>query len=334
MSELNCEQASLLLVDYASDRLEPDLARTLHAHLRTCPACAQAGAEERVLSELLSTRLPRPAAPTALREELAQQIARSLARDAFAEAERSEPPDPLPGFDSAGAPGRLLAQGGAGAEPENREPRGLPPSAADGRGRRARASAAPPGRRSAAPGQPRRQPGWRTVFSAAAAAVLTVALGLSWFDARRDGVDPIFREARNDHLRVLYAARPIEIENGGIHQVKPWFSGRVDFAPDIAFAGDDEFPMLGGAVGYFLDRKAASFVYKRRLHTISLFVFRDHGLDWPEGPTRPIGPVSARIGKLDGFNLVLWRANGLGHALVSDVSAAELEKLCAKLNAE
>jgi anti-sigma factor RsiW len=92
---------------------------------------------------------------------------------------------------------------------------------------------------------------------------------------------------------VLYAQNPIEIPNGGLHRVKPWFSGRVDFAPDITFAGDDEYPMLGGAVGYFVDRKAASFVFKRRLHTISLFVFRADGLAWPAGETRNVG--SARV---------------------------------------
>ena len=47
-------------------------------------------------------------------------------------------------------------------------------------------------------------------------------------------------EAVNDHLRVLYAEHPVEIESGGIHQVKPWFSGRLDFAPALNFSGDGD----------------------------------------------------------------------------------------------
>src|SRR6185369_13609046 len=95
------------------------------------------------------------------------------------------------------------------------------------------------------------------------------------------------------HLRVLVSEHPLEIESGGMHQVKPWFTGRLDFAPVVPFLGDDEFPLQGGAVGYFLDRKAATFVYKRRLHTISLFVFRADGLSFPTRGQEPMGRVRA-----------------------------------------
>jgi anti-sigma factor RsiW len=64
-------------------------------------------------------------------------------------------------------------------------------------------------------------------------------------------------EAVNDHLRVLSSQHPLDVESGGIHQVKPWFERRLDFAPVLAFEGDAEFPLRGGAVGYFRDRKAA-----------------------------------------------------------------------------
>lgn len=141
---------------------------------------------------------------------------------------------------------------------------------------------------------------------------------------------PLAKEAVNDHLRVLYAEHPIEVESGGIHQVKPWFSGRLDFAPNVAFSGDDEFPLVGGAVGYFVDRKAATFVWKRRLHTISLFVFRADGLPWKAGPTK-IGSVPAEMSSDRGFHVVLWRQEGLGYALVSDVDQTELVRLASKI---
>ena len=90
-------------------------------------------------------------------------------------------------------------------------------------------------------------------------------------------------EAVNDHVRLLQSQRPLEVESGGIHQVIPWFSGKLDFAPGIRFPGDAEFPLQGGAVGYFLDRKAATLVFGGPQSAISLFVFKADGLPWRSG---------------------------------------------------
>jgi anti-sigma factor RsiW len=93
----------------------------------------------------------------------------------------------------------------------------------------------------------------------------------------------------------------------------------------VSFLGDAEFPLKGGAVGYFLDRKAAVFVFHRRLHSVSLFVVRAEGLPWPAGGGRAYVTLSR------GFNVMLWRSGELGYALVSDVDGAELAQLAAKL---
>jgi len=113
--------------------------------------------------------------------------------------------------------------------------------------------------------------------------------------------------------------------------VKPWFAGKVEFAPVVGFAGDDDFPLVGGSVAYFIDRKAAAFVFQRRLHKISLLVFPLEGLPWPSDGSRDLGSVKAIARSARGFNVLLWRANGLGYALVSDVDAAELDALALKV---
>jgi anti-sigma factor RsiW len=138
-------------------------------------------------------------------------------------------------------------------------------------------------------------------------------------------------EAVNDHLRVLSSQHPLDIESGDFHQVKPWFEGRLDFAPRVSFLGDADFPLKGGAVGYILDRKAAVFVYNRRLHVVSLFVFRADGLAWPSGELTPLGSARVHTASARGFNTLLWRSGELGYALVSDVDAAELAQLAAKV---
>jgi anti-sigma factor RsiW len=138
-------------------------------------------------------------------------------------------------------------------------------------------------------------------------------------------------EGVNDHLRVVSSAHPVEIESGGIHQVKPWFTGRVDFAPRVAFSGDADFPLVGGSVGYFRDRKAAVFVFRRNLHTISLLVFRSDGLPWPTTGLQSIGRVRVGVHVDRGFSVLLWRDGELGYCLVSDLNRAELEQLAARI---
>ena len=161
------------------------------------------------------------------------------------------------------------------------------------------------------------------------AALLVLLLVRSWVTPNQELVS----EAVNDHLRVLYAEHPIEIESGGIHQVKPWFTGRLDFAPAMSFSGDDEFPMQGGAIGLFVDRKAATFIFKHKLHTITLFVFRSEGLSWPLRSNASLGPLAATSSHLRGFNTLLWKDGDLGYALVSDVDASELQRLGLKISA-
>ncbi len=161
----------------------------------------------------------------------------------------------------------------------------------------------------------------------ALAFVAAVAAAVFLVGRRRTPTDAIVAEAVNDHLRVLYGEHLVEIENGGMHQVKPWFAGRLDFAPVVAFSGDDDFPLQGGSVAYFIDRKAAAFVFKRRLHVITLFVFRAAGLPWPASGGERMGRVTARAETSRGFHTLTWQDGDLGYALVSDVDARELTQL-------
>jgi anti-sigma factor RsiW len=165
--------------------------------------------------------------------------------------------------------------------------------------------------------------------SALLVAALVLFVGRSWYAPN----PALVNEAVNDHLRVLYAEHPIEIESGGIHQVKPWFTGRLDFAPPITFSGDGEFPLVGGAVAVFVDRKAATFVFKHRLHTITLLVFRSEGLPFPLHSNPVIAGQSASHVSSRGFHLLLWREADLGYALVSDVDPTALTRLASKLAA-
>ncbi|MDP9150480.1 MAG: hypothetical protein M3O36_11150 [Myxococcota bacterium] len=172
----------------------------------------------------------------------------------------------------------------------------------------------------------------RTLGAMSVGAGLAVAVMLA--RGARGHADEMVTESVNDHLRVLYSSRPLEVESGGLHQVKPWFEGRLDFAPVVPFAGDDDFPLQGGAVAYFLDRKAATFVYRRRLHVITLFVFQAAGLPWPKVGLRPVGDAQGTMQTERGFHVLRWRQGGggdLGYALVSDVDERDLIALAEKI---
>jgi anti-sigma factor RsiW len=172
----------------------------------------------------------------------------------------------------------------------------------------------------------------RSLVPAAAVAVLLLTVVPLYYQRpAAPTAGGLVTEAVNDHLRILTSQHPLDIESSNLHQVKPWFEGRLDFAPVVPFLGDAEFPLKGGAVGYFLDRKAAVFVFQRRLHAISLFVVRAEGLPWTGGDLKSAGSAQASVTLSRGFNVMLWRSGELGYALVSDVDAAELALLAAKL---
>lgn len=169
------------------------------------------------------------------------------------------------------------------------------------------------------------------VPAAAVAVVLLVVAPLAWRPWSERAATGMVAEAVNDHLRILSSQHPLDIESGGIHQVKPWFEGRLDFAPVVRLEGDADFPLRGGAVGYYLDRKAAVFVFTRRLHTISLLVFRAEGLPWPSRGFQRVGARPAHVTASRGFSVLLWRDGELGYALVSDVDPSELTRFAERL---
>jgi anti-sigma factor (TIGR02949 family) len=185
---------------------------------------------------------------------------------------------------------------------------------------------------------PARRPWMRRIAPPLASALAAAALVLVSVRAINPGAfhpesptRQMAAEGVNDHLRVVQSTHPVEIESGGIHQVKPWFTGRLDFAPRVDFSGDAEFPLVGGSVGYYRDRKAAVFVFRHELHTISLLVFRADGLPWPTRGLRRIGRLDVDVRSERGFSVLLWRDGELGYCLVSDVSPDALERLATRV---
>lgn len=117
------------------------------------------------------------------------------------------------------------------------------------------------------------------------------------------------------HVRSLLVGHVVDIQTSNRHVVKPWFNGKIDFAPPVPELADEGFPLVGGRLDYLDDHEVAAIVYRRRLHTINLFV-------------RPAKTLSVPIGfsaKHDGYNLIRWTSGGLEFWAVSDLDPRELE---------
>ena len=116
------------------------------------------------------------------------------------------------------------------------------------------------------------------------------------------------------HVRSLMANHLTDVQASDQHIVKPWFAGKVTFAPRVPELASQGFPLVGGRAEFVAGRAAAALVYGRRLHTINLFI-------WPESPSGN----DARAATLNGYSLAHWTDRGLSFWAVSDAAAPELQ---------
>jgi anti-sigma factor RsiW len=118
------------------------------------------------------------------------------------------------------------------------------------------------------------------------------------------------------HLRSLQPGHLEDVQSTDQHTVKPWFDGKLDFAPPVHDFVKEGFPLQGGRLDVVHGRTVAVLVYARRKHLINVFV-------WPT--TEPDSePLS---GSQLGYHWMDWRKSGMEMCAVSDVSPDDLAEL-------
>jgi anti-sigma factor RsiW len=170
----------------------------------------------------------------------------------------------------------------------------------------------------------RRARPWRLgaggVLAAAAAIVIAVAIG-----TRGGGDDAVSREVLDSHIRSLAGdeAHLMDVASTDQHTVKPWYAGKLDFAPTVVDFGPQGFPLLGGRVDYVAGHRAAALVYGRRQHKINLY-------EWPASDAKKETNLASEL-RL-GYSVLHWTHAGMVYWAVSDVNPADLEQLARNID--
>jgi len=160
-------------------------------------------------------------------------------------------------------------------------------------------------------GPARRRLSWREPVSFAVGAALAAMLLLV---VRPAGDNAMLATLVDDHVRSLQPGHFYDIASSDKHTVKPWFDGKLDFAPPVKDLAADGYPLVGGRLDYLGGRAVAALAYEHGKHPINLFV-------WPERAGSPAPFAAVR----EGYNIVHWDAGGMALWAVSDMEKDELE---------
>jgi len=165
--------------------------------------------------------------------------------------------------------------------------------------------------------------GWLQ-FGGAVAAAVVLSSTVTYYSVVASNTDRVVDEVVASHVRSLITNHPTDVASSDQHTVKPWFNGRINFAPVVKDLGDKGFPLLGGRLDYIDGRPVAALLYRHRQHWISVFM-------WPDQPGKD---TTTRRFSRSGYNVAQWSSGGLRFGVVADIASAELGEFVAQLRRE
>ena len=153
----------------------------------------------------------------------------------------------------------------------------------------------------------------RPALAAGASAALALAASLAIFAIlpRQDMMPDWIIAA---HIRALQPDHLVDVVSSEQHTVKPWFAGRLPFAPPVKDLSAGAFFLQGARLDALPGNTVATLVYKRRKHLIDLFI-------WPTEANESEG---RKTGVREGYNFVRWQSGGMTFWAVSDLNVTEL----------
>lgn len=119
-----------------------------------------------------------------------------------------------------------------------------------------------------------------------------------------------------DHVRSIQVDHLTDVVSSDQHTVKPWFQGKLDFAPNVPDLSEQGYVLSGGRLDYLVDRPVAALVYLRRLHAINVFI-------------RPAANEETKVVRSltrQGFHIRQWQQSGMAYSAISDLNDEELDE--------
>lgn len=155
-------------------------------------------------------------------------------------------------------------------------------------------------------------------LAVAAAIVVAILLGAKIIPSvgSREQNNLLAEQIVANHIRSLQPGHLFDVQSTDQHTVKPWFDGKLDFAPPVTDLADKGFPLVGGRLDYLDHRDVAALVYQRQKHFINVFVW----------PNESKATKLSELRTVRGYNLFFWRENGMNFCAASDLNATELEQ--------
>jgi anti-sigma factor RsiW len=125
----------------------------------------------------------------------------------------------------------------------------------------------------------------------------------------------------DSHIRSLAGTHLVDVTSSDQHTVRPWFEGKIDFAPPVEDLSAAGFPLVGGRLEFISSRPVAALVYERRKHFINLFIW----------PAKRSEPVTAKTPER-GYNILHWANDGMNYYAISEISPDDLHRFADAIN--
>ncbi len=141
-----------------------------------------------------------------------------------------------------------------------------------------------------------------------------MAGGLTFAALNRPGGDAVVGQVVSAHIRGLMAPGPFDIPSSDRHTIKPWFNGKLAFAPVVTDLASDGFSLAGARIDVIGLEPVATLVYTHGRHVISL----------TEMPSAEPLTQDVRQYREHGYLALSWNDGQIAYWAVSDTAPEEL----------
>jgi anti-sigma factor RsiW len=154
---------------------------------------------------------------------------------------------------------------------------------------------------------------WRALAASMLVGALIAGSGTFGVLSYRPG-ESVTNEVVTSHIRALIAPEPTDVLSSDRHTVKPWFDGKLAYAPVVVDLADKGFPLVGGRIDVVDFQPVPTLVYRLGKHFLSLTAIPGNA-----------GGTEERRASARGFHTISWSSDSVLYVAVSDAAPDEIE---------